>query len=80
MSYEGYTIGLCAAGHRTIKDAYETWEEVPCPYCDTPIVLSHEVDDTNCDGHEREPKLVCTDNTRQPHCYRPENLKGWWAR
>jgi len=74
MSYEGHTIGLCERGHQNVKDAYDVWTR--CYHCGTSIVLSYEVDDTNCDGVD--PALVMIDNTSWPYRFRPADLTRWW--
>lgn len=46
MSYEGYVQSLCAKGHYSIADC---WEDPKCDDCDSPIVWTNSVDQTNDD-------------------------------
>lgn len=51
MSFEGYTVLLCAEGHRSVKNAYwgEEEEENVCKVdnCGEPFVWFQTVDETN---------------------------------
>ena len=56
MSYEGYSLNLCAFGHRVVTDDDKLLTAPICEVCGQPIVWMYEVDTTNDNGVE--PVLV----------------------
>lgn len=62
MSFEGYFMRLCSAGHLWRTDVYHDVE--CCPHCKEPAVWTHLIEQTN----ECEPEPALTLARPAPFC------------